>query len=302
MTDPDYLAQRLTYLLSLTLLPNSPSYLRTKYSCAAPKYLLLPISNVRHFPTYLSTSPWSSCQTDVHTYLHTYLPCPPTYLLIYPRTSTSTHPHCHRTSSTPTSLGVSICVCACACVPPRERASVFVLPFPLFDTRATACTDVPVHIHIHIPQSASSFSIRIRICIASHLHPGRPCLARAATATAPAPGPAPPQYPNTSTGSISTPLKAKYFWGSHRHVSLSRVSRAIDNLGQYCIATCCITQPSQPAASAHEYSTMLSRPHSLAALPLQLAFLALPVADARSFPDPPLSVRPSFSPTTVTNV
>lgn len=259
-----------------------------------------------HVPLYFSLVFLS----DRRTYIHTYLPCPPTYLLIYPRTSTSTHPHCHRTSSTPTSLGVCICVCACACAPLRERASVFVLPFPLFDTRATACTDVPVHIHIHIhiPQSASSFSIRICICIciASHLHPGRPCLARAATATAtataPAPGPAPPQYPNTSTGSISTPLKAKYFWGSHRHVSLSRVSRAIDNLGQYCIATCCITQPSKPAASAHEYSTMLSRPHSLAALPLQLAFLALPVADSRSFPDPPLSVRPSFSPTTVTNV
>lgn len=146
--------------------------------------------------------------------------------------------------------------------------------------------------------SASSISICICICIASA--PWAPYLARlhrlhrCTTAV--------PQAPAPVGRSISTPPSKIPFWRlSARQpescLACHRQSRSVPHCYMLPAAS---PKPSQPAASAHEYPTMLSQPHSLAALPLRS--LSLPLADARSFADPPLSACPSFSPTTVTNV
>lgn len=195
MNEPDYLTERLTCLLSLTFYI-APKLLEDQVFLRSPK-ILLPISNARHFPRTFLTSPWPG-HLDIQ-----HIPCLPSPLPIYPRTSTSTTTS---PSSTPTSLGVYMCVPLRACN--RERASGRVrASFPLFDTRATACPDVQSTSHTHNPQSASSFSIRICICIASHLHPGRPYLARAA----PAPCACTTAVPQRQHRSISTPSKQNTF-------------------------------------------------------------------------------------------
>lgn len=233
--------------------------------------ILLPISNVRHFSrTFLFSLvilTYITYLTSPHlAFLSTYLP------IYYSFTHGRQLPqHTHIADANVT--GVCICVCACALrATENVRACLFVVPLPLLILAPRpAPTDVHPHLHPQ-PASASSFSICIwrRICICICILDALAWSALAAAA------PPPPQYPNASTGLFYFhSLEAKYFLGGPPigTVSLSRVSRAIDNLGQYCTATCCITQPSQPAASAHEYSTMLSKAHSLPFL-LQLAFLA----------------------------
>lgn len=195
MNEPDYLTERLTYLLSLTFYI-APKLLEDQVFLRSPK-ILLPISNARHFPRTFLTSPWPG-----HLDIHTYLACLPPYPFTHGRQLPQPHRHRQRQRHL-------ACICVCLCVRATEnvRAGEFVLPFPfliLAPRPAPTCNPhpTPTTRNPHLPSPSASASASHL-----HLHPGRPYLARAA----PAPCACTTAVPQRQHRSISTPSKQNTF-------------------------------------------------------------------------------------------